>query len=67
MSTCVPVTDSLLAKLGSAIVHADEMCKIGGHRYDRVAFESLLDDEEVRAFLDALGKLAMLPIKRSSE
>lgn len=54
----------LLAKLGSIAVHADEFMSPKGHPFDRDALRSLLSDQEVKNFLSALNKMALLPVKR---
>jgi len=55
---------SLLCKLGSIIVHADEMTEPGGHEFDHAALRTLLADPEVKAWIKGMG--AMLPLKRSA-
>lgn len=65
--TANPLKDlpvSLLVKLGSIAVHADEMLSPGGHHFDRVALEQLVADQEVKAWIAAMDKLAMIPKKR---
>ena len=54
----------LLCKLGSIVVHADEMLSKKGHALDRRALESVLGDEDVQAWLAAMDKLALLPKRR---
>ena len=55
---------SLLSKLGSIAVHADEMLSPKGHDFDKIALTSLLNDPEVKAWIAAMDKMAMLPKKR---
>lgn len=55
---------SLLVKLGSALVHADELVSPKGHAFDREALLTCLRDPEVVAWIDAMNQLAMLPVKR---
>lgn len=57
---------ALLAKLGSLIVHADEYLDAAGkgHPFDKDAFDALLKDPEVDDWLKAMGKLAMIPLRR---
>lgn len=55
---------SLLAKLGSVAVHADELLSPNGHAFDRSALQQLLRDPEVMAWIKDMGPL--LPRKRSS-
>jgi hypothetical protein len=57
---------TLLVKLGSALVHAQEMTEPGAHPLDLEAFKSLCADPEVAAWLEAMGALALLPVKRSA-
>lgn len=56
---------ALLAKLGSAIVHAEEFLSPGRHALDRTAFVALLGDPEVKEWLAQMHALAMVPEKRS--
>lgn len=56
---------SLLVKLGSLIVHADEYIHPGGQAIDREDFEIGLKDAEVEAWLKEGTKAALLPLKRS--
>jgi hypothetical protein len=55
---------SLLAKLGSIAQHVDEATSPKGHEFDIAAARALLADPEVSAWLDAMHKLALLPVKR---
>ena len=55
---------SLLVKLGSIAVHAEELLSPKGHPFDREALKSLYDDEEVIEWRKAMDKMAMLPLKR---
>ena len=55
---------SLLCKLGSIVVHTDEMLSADGHIFDRVALDQLLSDPEVKEWLAAMDAAAMLPRKR---
>jgi hypothetical protein len=56
---------SLLCKLGSIIVHSEEAASPGGHHFDRVAVQTLLADAEVVEWMEAMRKMAMLPVERS--
>lgn len=64
MKALKPAT-SLLCKLGSIAVHADEMMRNDGHELDRVAITSLLDDPEVKAWIADMTSAALLPVKRN--
>ena len=54
----------LLVKLGSLIVHYEEMIDSGGHHFDAAAAESLREDPEVKAWVQSMHNLALLPVKR---
>ncbi len=56
---------TLLVKIGSMIVHADEFTEPGGHEFDIHTFKTLMKDPEVAAWLAAGSASAMLPKKRS--
>lgn len=58
---------SLLCKLGSIAVHAEEMVSPTGHALDKQAMETLLQDTEVLLWIAQMDKLAMLPKKRTME
>ena len=55
---------SLLVKLGSIAVHAEELVSSNGHEFDRDALATLLADPEVQAWRKAADELALLPLKR---
>jgi len=55
---------TLLCKLGSIVVHVDEMLSPGGHGFDIEAIRGLLKDVEVAEWLKSMDKMAMLPKKR---
>jgi len=52
----------LLSKLGSIIVHAEELLGLMGHAFDKVALGALFNDPEVRTWIKAMGPF--LPVKR---
>ena len=56
---------ALLVKLGSIAVHVDEMLSPHGHQFDRTALDLLLADGDVKAWIAAMTKMAMLPVKRN--
>lgn len=56
---------ALLAKLGSAIVHASEAIDEGGHQFDVAAFHSVMNDADVREWLAQMNAMAMLPVRRA--
>lgn len=58
---------SLLCKLGSIAVHAEEMTSATGHAFDKQAMDTLLQDTEVVAWLAEMNRIAMVPRKRTIE
>ena len=52
----------LLSKIGSIVVHAQELFGPMGHHFDREAMKTLLQDEEVNAWIKQMG--VYLPRKR---
>jgi hypothetical protein len=57
---------SLLCKLGSAVVHAEELLSPDGHDFDRTALDAVLTDPDVCEWLKAMGAMALVPVKRST-
>ena len=55
---------SLLVKLGSIIVHFEEMNSSKGHHFDKHALDTLQSDPEVVNWFKQMNKMAMLPVKR---
>jgi hypothetical protein len=58
---------SLLVKLGSIAVHAEELIGPTGHQFDKAALDQLLRDPEVTEWREAMDKMAFLPKKRTLE
>jgi len=54
----------LLSKLGSIVMHADELISSDGHHFDRSELETRLADPEVKNWLEAMGPL--VPAKRNN-
>jgi len=55
---------SLLCKLGSITVHADELLSPSGHEFDKHALDTLLADAEVVEWLATMRSMALIPEKR---
>lgn len=56
---------SLLVKLGSLVVHYEEMTSPKGRPdFDKPAIDTLRNDPEVVAWFAEMTKMAMLPVKR---
>ncbi len=60
---------SLMVKLGSIAVHAEEFLSqtpeaIRGHEHDKIAIQQLLGDPEVKTWMENMSKIGMLPVKR---
>lgn len=56
---------ALLCKLGSIIVHTDELLSPFGHEFDREALKALMADADVQAWLRGMGEMALVPVKRN--
>lgn len=54
----------LLIKLGSIIVHKEELMSKKGHSFDKAALDTVRNDPEVIAWLEQMTKMAFLPVKR---
>ena len=65
MSDPLKPSPALLAKLGSIVVHVDELLSDGGHEFDVQALKALLADDEVTAWLNEIRSMALIPEKRS--
>ena len=59
-------TPSLLCKLASIAVHADELLSPDSHQFDKDALVTLLGDEEVKGWLAKMTAAAMAPMKRQT-
>lgn len=57
---------ALIVKLGSLIVHYQELTGPRPSELDKVAIDSLLGDPDVTEWFDAMNKLALLPLKRGA-
>jgi hypothetical protein len=55
---------TLLIKLGSMVVHYEEMLSRKGHEFDKHALDTLTNDAEVREWFSSMDKMAFLPRKR---
>lgn len=55
---------SLLCKLGSIAVHAEEFVSPDGHHFDLTALRGLMADPEVAEWLKGMQAAAFLPVKR---
>ncbi len=55
--------NTLTIKLMSLVVHFEEYMETG-HRADRIAFEGLLADSEVKTVRAEMDEMALLPVKR---
>lgn len=64
MSNPLKPPTGLLCKLGSIVVHAEELLSPKGHAFDRGALQALFDDVEVKEWIAAMDKMAFLPKKR---
>lgn len=55
---------SLLCKLGSIAVHAQEFLSSDGHDFDRIALTSLLEDPAVKKWIAEMDSAALVPKMR---
>ena len=55
---------SLLAKIGSIVIHCDEFMSEESHPFDANALHTLVHDPEVVEWLQHMRTLAMIPEKR---
>ena len=55
---------SILSKLGSLVIHIEESMNSKGHIFDMITVKSIIEDEEVKEWLKAMDKLALIPKKR---
>jgi hypothetical protein len=55
---------ALLCKLGSIVVHAEELVSPKGHAFDHTALLMLCEDDEVQEWIQQMNAMAMLPVKR---
>lgn len=65
MSDPLKPSVSLLVKLGSLIVHYDELRSPHGHEFDGNAIDTLEADPEVIDWRDQMTSMAFLPVKRN--
>jgi hypothetical protein len=56
---------SVLCKVASAFVHVEEAAGGGGHVFDLIAVKQLAADPEVKAWMEGMRSLGLLPVKRS--
>ena len=54
----------LLCKLGSIVIHIEELISSKGHPYDKSSLLGLLADEDINNWLTQMDKLALIPKKR---
>ncbi len=62
--TVLKPSPQLLIKLGSIIVHQQELNSANWHYMDKAALDSLLQDEQVKEWLKEMDSMALLPKKR---
>jgi hypothetical protein len=63
-STPLAPDTTLLTKLGSILVHAEELVSPYGHEVDRRSLVALLNDADVLHWREQMNALALLPVKR---
>jgi hypothetical protein len=56
---------SLLVKLGSIAVHADEMLSPGAHEFDMEAIKPLLRDPDLKEWIKQMTEKGFMPVRRN--
>ena len=57
---------AVCARIGSALVHAEEFMSVRGHTFDKESFNAIMNDDDIRAWLKKLDDIGLLPKKRDS-
>lgn len=57
---------AILVKLGSIAVHVEEMMSPDGHGADKISLEALLDEPDLKAWIEQMDKIGLMPKKRNS-
>ncbi len=65
MPDCLHPSHALLSKIGSIIIHMEELSSPDGHLFDVTVLKVLWDDSEVREWMAGMRALALLPVKRN--
>ena len=63
MSNPLNPSPALLCKLGSILIHAEELVSPSGHIFDHHALKTAWDSE-VTEWMEQMRKAAFLPVKR---
>lgn len=63
MSDPLKPSPALLCKLGSILVHAEELTSPTGHIFDHSALKTAWDYEVIE-WMEQMNKMGMLPVKR---
>ncbi len=67
MNSALAPSGSLLCKLGSIVVHADELLSPHGHQFDADALKALIADSDVQHWIKEMGAMALVPLKRNTD
>lgn len=65
MSDHLAPSTTVLCKLASIVVHADEYLSPGMHTSDELALRGLLVDTDVAEWIAAMSEDGLAPVKRS--
>lgn len=66
MSDPLNPSPSLLCKMASVLVHADEAAGEKGHEFDLDALRTALNDAEVSAWIAQMTKAGLAPVRRTA-
>lgn len=65
MSDPLKPSANILIKLGSLVVHYEELNSPRGHHFDQGAIDTIMRDEELKEWFRQMNELAFLPVKRN--
>ncbi len=65
MTKCLHPEVPLLCKLGSIVMHVDELFSDDSHAFDKIALEQLMKDPDVQEWILEMDGLSLIPKKRS--
>ncbi len=61
---CLAPSIQLLSKLGGIVAHFDRFVSSFGVAFDRGVMEQLVNDPEVKTWLEQMAAMSLLPAKR---
>ena len=55
----------ILMKLASVFVHVEEFLEPCGHEFDQIALQQLINDSDLRMWIEGMQDLGLAPVRRS--